>query len=484
MPARNRLQRVALDPCIEWNLLREIGYNHFMQSKNRLNAINRLFAGAAAVDICPETPQFLYGYPHVPRYSSGIHDPIYASALFLDDGITRVLFIATDVIWLSRTLVAEIRSRISAATGIPPHNMMVTATHNHSAPHVVPSLSNAGDATVPAPDEKYLLQLVERATRAGCAAVENAVAAEWAYCMASSADIGTNRRDPAGPRDTDVPVLALRARGGGHWLALMSVCCMHPTVLHEDSTLISADFPGATRQYLQSHLMNADCPLIYHCGPCGNLSPRHVIRENTFAEAERLGRMLGESIAKALAKAQFATRVHLSVTHKTVDLPVRKFPTIAEAQRRLEAARSRHKDLLASGAAQANIRTAECDLFGAEELCTLARAATDGTFEQAAAACMPAEIQVIGINHHKFVAWPGEVFVEFGLELKRKAPDMQMITLANGELQGYLVTSDAIWENSYEACNAIFQSPESGNLLMRLTIAALQRSAQSHYLSC
>ena len=68
---------------------------------------------------------------------------------------------------------------------------------------------------------------------------------------------------------------------------------MHPTVLHEDSTLVSGDFPAMTRQYLQEHVLGADCPVLYHTGPSGNQSPRHVTRANTFDEAERLGGLLG-----------------------------------------------------------------------------------------------------------------------------------------------------------------------------------------------
>ena len=43
-------------------------------------------AGASETDISPKTSQFLIGYPHVKRYSTGIHDPLMSSALYLSDG--------------------------------------------------------------------------------------------------------------------------------------------------------------------------------------------------------------------------------------------------------------------------------------------------------------------------------------------------------------------------------------------------------------
>jgi hypothetical protein len=59
-----------------------------------------LNAGAATVDITPEDSQFLFGYPHVPRFSTGVHDPLLSCALYLDDGRTSLLFVANDVIYV------------------------------------------------------------------------------------------------------------------------------------------------------------------------------------------------------------------------------------------------------------------------------------------------------------------------------------------------------------------------------------------------
>jgi len=40
-----------------------------------MNPPNSLQAGAASVDVSPAGSQFLWGYPHVRRYSTGVHDP-------------------------------------------------------------------------------------------------------------------------------------------------------------------------------------------------------------------------------------------------------------------------------------------------------------------------------------------------------------------------------------------------------------------------
>ena len=55
-----------------------------------------------------------------------------------------------------------------------------------------------------------------------------------------------------------------------------------------------------------------------------------------------------------------------------------------------------------------------------------------------------------------FVAWQGEVFVEYALEVKKASKDLYVISLANGELQGYIVTEEAAQKNYYESGNSIF----------------------------
>ncbi|MGH8018173.1 MAG: hypothetical protein ACREIA_07755, partial [Opitutaceae bacterium] len=252
----------------------------------------------------------------------------------------------------------------------------------------------------------------------------------------------------------------------------MLVCAMHPTVLHEDSTLITADFPYFTRQYLRRDAMPASCPVLFHQGASGNQSPRHVTRANTFAEAGRIGEILGRNVEDALSSIVYRREVAVQVKGATLDAVPRQFPTSDAAAQQLAAARARYTRLKSEGAARQAVRTAECDVFGAEETAELAGAAADGRLAAAIAACMPAEIQAIKIGPWTFVGWPGEFFVEFALELRRRAPGTFVITMANGELQGYIVTGEAAAKGVYESSNAIF-APSNGPRFIDATLALL-----------
>jgi neutral ceramidase len=433
---------------------------------------NRLHAGASVEEITPSKPHFLYGYPFVRRYSTGVNDPLLSTALFLSDGETPVLLIGNDVIWVGKETVRRVRERIAAKTSIPARNIMVTATHTHSGPMTVDYISNEGDEAVPKTDPAYLSFMEDRIVTAAVKAYEAAEPAELGQAVTLASGIGTNRRDPGGPADSEVPVMLVRSLDGNRPTACMLVCSMHPTVLHEDSRVTSGDFPGLARRYLQRRVLGVDCPVLYHTGPSGNQSPRHVTRANTLEEAERLAALLGKAVGRVVPDIELRSALKLDCLRTFTDLPRRAFPSVAEARLDRDRARARLESLKTAGAQRQAVRTAEVDWFGAEETLTLAQAAAEGRLEQVYSSVLPAEIQVIWVGPWTFVSWPGEVFVEYSLDIKRMVPNTFVVSLANGELQGYVVTPEAVAEGAYEAANALF-TPESGTILVRKTMELL-----------
>ncbi len=430
--------------------------------------MKQLSAGTGVRDISPAKPQFLYGYPHVERYSSGIHDPLQSTALYLNDGGCEICFISNDIIFVDKAVCAEIRRRVHNACGIPAENIMVTATHTHSGPVTASYISNKNDPVVPPPDPEYIERFIQGAAEAAVEAKRTAVLSELGTGCARVDGVGGNRRDPAGPRDPEVPILLVR-NTAGTVTACMLVYSMHPTVLHEDSTLISGDFPAAARAFLQKEVLGSGCPVIYHTGPEGNQSTRHEARANSFAEAERLGSHLGQQAAEVLSDISFSPEVPLQARREMVDLPRRRFPDTHSASKMTEEARRRFRRLQAEGAAREEVRTAECDWFGAEETLALAQAAAGGMLDRVYQSFLPAEIQVLSVGGRNYAGWPGEVFVEYGLELKKRLPNTYPICLANGILQGYVVTEEAAEEGGYEASNALIHW-SGGNILVDRTV--------------
>lgn len=429
-----------------------------------------LKAGAATMNITPQKSHFLHGYPFVERMSRGTHDPLSSSALYLTDGNEELLFISNDIIYVDKNIVSRIRQAIFKEKGIPPSHIMIAATHTHSGPVTVECLISESDPVVPKVDLDYLKQMEAQTVKAACQAVENAVLAEMAFVTGDATGVGSNRHDPAAPKDMDLPAMIVRNRASKEYIAALLVCSMHPTILHEDSKLYSADFPYYVREKLQQDLLGKGCPVIYFTGAAGDQSPRHVTRENTFEEARRIGSIVADALLSQLTEeVTYSSQPTIGALHTHIDLVKREFPAVGWAEQHRERVKGRFESLKSAAADPREIRTAEVDWFGAEELLFLAKKAQSGLLDEAYERCLPAEIQVIRIGDSYFVAWPGEIFVEYALRLKKLRKNTALITYANGELQGYITTKEAMDKGFYEAGNSFFDY-RSGEILIKETI--------------
>jgi neutral ceramidase len=431
-----------------------------------------LKAGTARRDVSNRKPLFLVGYPHVPRVSTGIHDPLWATALYLEDGGRGILSVAVDILFIHHQTARVCRDAIAQRTGLTRERILLSATHTHSGPVTSAMLSWREDPTVPAADPEYMQDFQNGIIEAGCAAVAAAVPAELAVTRAHSTGVGGNRLSAEGTRDPEVGLIMVRRAADHAPLALQLVYAMHPTVLHEDSRLVSSDFPHYTRQTIEAAFPGVQ--VLYHNGPCGNLSPRYHVRGQTFAEAERLGALLGQQACAALAQlkaADFRTTAQVDGATARVELPPRRFCSAAEAEAELHAARAEYERLRQNNAPHGPLRTAECTVFGAEERVVLAQAQEAGETAALLRDYNPVEVQVLRIGDTWLACWPGECFVEYALAMKAAAPGTFVVSLANGELQGYIPTPEA---TGYEARLSFFE-PAAGERLVAATVGLVRQ---------
>jgi len=436
----------------------------------------KFMAGTAVREITPRKPLSLVGYPNVPRVSTGVHDPLLASALYLSDGKTPLLLISLDILYIFRPSACLCRDAISKATGIPAGHILISASHTHSGPISGDELAWRGDSIVPPPDPEYIEQFHNNIIAAGIAANAAARPARLAVTSAAANGVGRNRLAPEGPFDPEVGLLAIKRECDNCLHALDVIYGMHPTVMHEDSKLVSSDFPHFTRRELVEKFPGLT--VVYHNGPCGNLSPRYDVKAQTFAEAERLGRWLGESVVKslqALKDDDFRSDVALAVSSRKVELVPNTFPSVADAETKLHDARNSYERLKREGASHGPVRTAECVVFGAENALALAKAQAAGEVIRRQEEYGRAEVQVLRIGDLFLAGLPGEQFVEYALEIKRRAPGRAfVISLANGELQGYIVTPEAADAGGYEAPWALFR-PESGARMVNAALEMMEK---------
>ena len=118
-----------------------------------------LKAGVSIRDISPPQGLQLAGYPHFERKNIGIHDPLYASCIYLDNGLAKTVLVALDLVKYSKTLVKRVRKRVEERSAIPGGNIMISCTHTHSGPLVPPVINSDGLRKREEPNYTYLAEV-------------------------------------------------------------------------------------------------------------------------------------------------------------------------------------------------------------------------------------------------------------------------------------------------------------------------------------
>ena len=95
-----------------------------------------LKAGAAKVDITPAENE-------LPRNYEGILDHLYSRAIVIDNGAASAALISVDAGGVPDQIWQAVTKQVESELGIPAKNVLLTATHRHSAP------GPAGGASVP-----------------------------------------------------------------------------------------------------------------------------------------------------------------------------------------------------------------------------------------------------------------------------------------------------------------------------------------------
>lgn len=439
-------------------------------------------AGVSIKDLSPAKGVNLGGYPYFDRRNTGIHDPLHVAALYLqgDDG-NSILLLASDLFYLTRRQSDALRTMVQKRTGHPAERVLITCSHTHSAPWMSVMFETFPgepdfDTGV---DEDYIAFALERCCEAADEALSGAFSAQIAFDDAvcgQEEGIGGNRRDPKnGPSDPDLPLMVIRD-AAGRVRAIQTKYALHPTILHGENTLVSADYPGAMRRYLKERFPEA--VFLFSLGTAGDQSPRYYRRGQSFEEVDRFGFTLGRALEKSVKELSYTDTLYLSYLSEDTELVQKVFPAPEEALAKAQAYKEREAALLAQGAAYTQTQTANLWSLGAECEYRNAVRQASGRLRQMYLESAPYTVHALVLNEYAQVFLPGEVFSDFGLRIKAASPfrRTQVITMSNGDLPGYAVTHEALVEGGYEPGNTTLD-PVSGD---RMVSAALDLLAQIH----
>lgn len=277
-----------------------------------------LEAGAAKVDITAPVGAPLNGYgSRMGRESTGVHDPIWSRAVFLDDGTTRLFLVSLDLVAIN----PELRKRVlELAPGVvSPENIILTATHTHNGHggmcRAIPLRFVSG---------RFMPEVLE-ATAAGVAksmqnAYDNRRRAALGYATGVQQGLSANRRYPGGPVDEQIGVILVEDSDGNP-ITFITNFAAHPTsVSDEDAYLFSADYPGYYYLEMES-LMGPDCVAVFLNGAEGNQTIGNPENKGGWERTESVGRTLARK-AHEISQGITFSEVTLALSRETAKLPL------------------------------------------------------------------------------------------------------------------------------------------------------------------
>jgi len=437
-----------------------------------------LRAGFSMLDISPDIGVQLAGFPDVLRKNTGIHDPLYATTMVLSNDSETICLISLDLLWYHKKDVAVIRQLIEDQTGIPSSNIMICCTHTHSG-HIAASFAEFTPQQLEAmPTAEEIQALNARIANSAVVAYHRLSQVELgsgARTCGSEHGIGGNRRDPLnGKVDPLLQLLAIRDKNK-RLIGCIVKYALHPSTMHEDNTLVSSDYVGYLRETIKKTY--PDAYVLFLQGTAGDQSNRHTRVYKGFAEAKRIGTMLGNAAVNLIEKIDFTKQDLLSVAQTETILPLRRLPSLEETISCTKKSKAVYENLkISDTATPTELRRAEVEMFGADCLASYVRQMADPVGREKLTAELPAEVQVIRWNDMVIVGMQGELFVEFGLDIQKKSPFSKtfVVTLANGGLPGYVCTREAYCTGGYEVGSSLL-APDAGEILAKTAQELLQK---------
>jgi neutral ceramidase len=443
--------------------------------------MSEVLAGVAEVDITPPIGHRMAGHFYeVP--SEGVHDPLRAKAIVLEQGNQKFAMAFADVVSMVPDVSQEARQRFSQLAGLPVSNIMIAATHSHTGPlfgNVARDFFHERALAEHGRDDREQVDYSEFLTTRVVEALKNANSslrpAELSFVSQHQGGISFNRRyhmnnglvrfnpgqgnpdivKPAGPIDPEVSSLMFSDIARGQFLGGLTVFACHTDTL--GGTQYGADYPFFIQEQLRERF-GPDFVSAFALGTAGDINHIDVSKNGPrkgLEVTEGIGRTIGEAVVRKFSGSSLVQDPSLAVLTRTLQIPLQK-PTITQL-------RKAEKNLPLLGQKDVDFM----DVVDAVKTLTL----------QERGRSWRAEVQVLRIDQETaFVGLPGEIFADLGLDIKEKSPFDNTIvaSLANDGLS-YIPTQKAFAEGSYEVTNSCV-IPGSGEQLAEAAVELLEEA--------
>ncbi|HWP40978.1 MAG TPA: neutral/alkaline non-lysosomal ceramidase N-terminal domain-containing protein, partial [Tepidisphaeraceae bacterium] len=420
-----------------------------------------------AINLQPVVGSRLTGFALRFDPSIGIHDPLMARLLLLDDGRTPLVWVSCDLIGLDPADDAQLRQQIAGRVSIPVENVLVSCTHTHGGPCSMPFRGVLRQI-----EREWLDRTFAAIADAAATLPQRLRRAQLAHGQTTVTGIGHNRQDPTCPIDERLIVAQVRdADDPTKVIATILNYATHPVVLGPNNLLFTADYAGYAARFVEQ---SAGGVALFVQGSAGDVNPL-VCRDNprdacTFEMAEAMGRTLAGAVGRALQSAAWQDLVSIRLTGQPVELPLDAPPDKDEIERI-------RADLLARRGPRDTIpitpeaRWAAFELDWLEEL-------QQAVARDAVPRRLVVNLHAARIGDLLVVSFPLEIYSQIGLDVREQlAPRRVVIAGYTNGLFGYAATDRAIAQGGYGPAQSYRFFPRLLTPITRGAQAILVRAA-------
>ncbi|MFY7842487.1 MAG: neutral/alkaline non-lysosomal ceramidase N-terminal domain-containing protein [Rhabdochlamydiaceae bacterium] len=260
-------------------------------------AIALVKAGVGKAEITPIIGTPSAGY--VERKGEGmdgVHDPLLAIALFIDNRDKKIVFCSVDHLGFTYEMVQEITKQIHGYPGLKDCDIFIGSSHTHSGGGAYLNIPVIGPSLAGNYNPDITKAYIDKTCSAILEAYQNQTPAQIGIGYGEAAPLGLYRG--LWPKDITplnfVTVMKV-VHPDGRPLAVLFNYPLHPTVLKSQNRFFSADFVGYARNHLQASI-GQDVQPIYFNGAQGDIIPVIFNEHNRFDACDRLAKSLANTV--------------------------------------------------------------------------------------------------------------------------------------------------------------------------------------------
>lgn len=276
-----------------------------------------LNVGVGKVDITPPIGTSSAGYADRKGEAMlGIHDPLLAIALFIDNGEKQVVLCSVDNLGFTYDMVSEITKQIHSKPQLAECEIYIASSHTHSGGGCYLNIPVVGEFLAGAYNPEVTKFYIKKTIEAIDQASQNPIPAKIAIGYGEANHLSKYRSSwPVdAPPLQDVAIIKVVKQDDTPFAVLFNYA-LHPTVLKSQNRLFSADFVGFAREQLQS-LLGGNVEPIYFNGAQGEIIPNISSEEDLYESCKLLGCSLAETVKQIWDKTETKASLDIKTEKK------------------------------------------------------------------------------------------------------------------------------------------------------------------------